>query len=97
MDEENFNENLLLLLFLLLKVRKLRKSKCKKNNRRRLSKFWVRNIFKKREELGEYHHLIQEMRNNDREYFFSRYNFITIIIFVFVPFSHGGNKRSHIL
>ena len=31
MDEEYFDESLLLLLFLLLKVRKLRKSKCKEN------------------------------------------------------------------
>ena len=38
-----------------------------KNVLRRPPKFWVR---KKREELGECHHLIQEMRNNDREYFF---------------------------
>ena len=70
MDEKYFNENLLLLSFLLLKVKKLRKSKCKKNIRRRSPKFWVRNIFKKREELGEYHHLVQKMRNNDREYIF---------------------------
>ena len=70
MDEEYFDENLLLLLLLLLKVRKLRKSKCKKSIRRRPPKFWVRNIFKKREELDEYHHLIQEMSINDREYFF---------------------------
>ena len=61
MDEEFFDENLLLLLFLLLNFRKLRKSKCKKNIRRRPPKFWVRNIFKKREELGEYHHLIQAL------------------------------------
>ena len=70
MDEEYFDESLLLLLFLLLKVRKLRKSKCKENICHRPPKFWVRNIFKKREELGEYHHLIQEMSINDREYFF---------------------------
>ena len=70
MDEEYFDENLLLLLFLLLKVRKLRKSKCKKNIHRRPPKFWVQNIFKKREELGEYRHLIQEMRNDDTEYLF---------------------------
>ena len=68
MDEDYFDENLLLLLFLLLKVRKLRKSKCKNNIRRRPRKFWVRNIFKKIEELGEYHH--QEMSINDTEYFF---------------------------
>ena len=68
MDEDYFDENLLLLLFLLLKVRKLRKSKCKNNIRRRPRKFWVRNIFKKIEELGEYHH--QEMSINDTDYFF---------------------------
>ena len=33
-------------------------------------KFWVRDIFEKREELGEFHTLVQEMRNSDRESFF---------------------------
>ena len=66
LNKEFFDENLLLLL-LLLKFRKLRKSKCKKNILRRPPKFWVR---KKREEFGDCHYLIQEMRNNDREYFF---------------------------
>ena len=61
--------------------------KKKKDIRRRPPKSWVRNILKKREELGEYRHLVQEMRNNDcnndnREYFFS------IITFIFIPFSH---------
>ena len=50
MDQEFFDENLLLLLFHLLKFRKLRKSKCKKIYiyiyiRRRPPKFWVQNIF----------------------------------------------------
>ena len=44
-DKEIFNENLLLLLFQLLKSRKLRKSKCKEIYRRRPPKFWVQNIF----------------------------------------------------
>ena len=45
MDKEFFNENLLLLLFQLLKFRKLRKSKCKKIYiRRRPLKFWLQNI-----------------------------------------------------
>ena len=45
MDKEFFDENLLL-LFYLLKFRKLRKSKYKKRNiRRRPPKFWVQNIF----------------------------------------------------
>ena len=46
MDKEFFDENLLLLLFQLLKFRKLRKSKCKKIYiRRRPSKFWVQDNF----------------------------------------------------
>ena len=46
MDREFFDENLMLLLFQLLKFRKLRKSKCKKIYiRRRPPKFWVQNIF----------------------------------------------------
>ena len=37
------------------------------------------------------------MRNSDRENVFRQVSFITIIItFVFIPFSHCGNKRSHI-
>ena len=32
--------------------------------------FWVRDIFCKREQLGEFHTLVQEMRNSDRECFF---------------------------
>ena len=46
MDKKFFSENLLLLLFHLLKFRKLQKSKCKKIYiRRRPPKFWVQNIF----------------------------------------------------
>ena len=46
MDKEFFDENLLLLLFQLLKFKKLWKSKCKKIYiRPRLPKFWVQNIF----------------------------------------------------
>ena len=46
MDKEFSDENLLLLLFQLLKFKKLRKSKCKKIYFRcRPPKFWVQNIF----------------------------------------------------
>ena len=46
MDKKFFDENLLLLLFQLLKFRKLRKSKSKKIYiRRRPPKFWVQSIF----------------------------------------------------
>ena len=33
-------------------------------------RFWVREIFLKREQLGEFHTLVREMRNSDRECFF---------------------------
>ena len=32
--------------------------------------FWVGNIFRKYEELGEFHRLVQELGNEDREYIF---------------------------
>ena len=34
--------------------------------------FWVRQIFAKREQLGEFHTLVQEMRTSDRESFFKQ-------------------------
>ena len=43
------------------------KKKAKKKSRR----YWVRPVLRKRNELGEYNHLIQELHSNDREYFFS--------------------------
>ena len=48
----------------------------RRRRRRRLAagptppKFWVRQIFAKREQLGEFHTLVQEMRTSDRESFF---------------------------
>ena len=33
-------------------------------------KIWTREIFQRREELGAYHRLVNEMRLADREYFF---------------------------
>ena len=48
----------------------------RRHRRRRLAaapsppKFWVREIFAKREQLGEFHTLVQEMRTSDRESFF---------------------------
>ena len=32
-------------------------------------RFWVQHIFKKRAEFGEYHCLVQELRNEDKECF----------------------------
>ena len=33
-------------------------------------RFWVQNMLKKREEFGEYHRRVQELRNEGRQYFF---------------------------
>ena len=61
MADEN---EVLLLLLLLRRRRKRKKSELEKR------KVWVQSIFLKREELGEYHRLIHELRYEDREYFF---------------------------
>ena len=57
---DNILEDDLLLLLLLRRRRK----------KRIFRVFWVRNIFRKHEELGEFHRLVQELRNENREYFF---------------------------
>ena len=98
MDEDFFDENLLLLLFLLLRFRKLWKSKRKKNIRPRPPTFWVRNTFKKEKNLVNNITWFKRWEIVIEKTFSGRYHFITIIItFVFIPFSHCGNKRSHIL
>lgn len=58
-----------LLLLLLRRRRRRRRIRASKFNRA-TPRFWVRKIFQRREEYGEYHHLVQELRNEDREYFF---------------------------
>ena len=37
-------------------------------------RFWVQNMLKKREEFGEYHRRVQELRNEGRQYFFKKDN-----------------------
>ena len=37
---------------------------------RRKCRFWICEIFKKREEFGAYHTLVQELRLSDREFYF---------------------------
>ena len=56
-------------LILIMRGRRKRIGKIEKNIRR-APRFWVRQIFLLREEYGEYHRLIQELREGDREYFF---------------------------
>ena len=50
----------LILLLLLVRLRKKRQKK----------RFWIRSIFKSRKTNGEFCNLIQELRTNDRQYFF---------------------------
>ena len=59
MDNEEFD----MILFLFLRLRKSRQN-VKKERR-----FWIRKIFEKEEEIGEYHQLFQELNLGDRENF----------------------------
>ena len=54
------------LLFLAVSYRRRRRRLCTSNRR-----FWVRQIFTKRREQGEFHNLIQEMRLVDPESHFN--------------------------
>ena len=54
--------------FLILAVLKRRRQRGRKEKRKH--RFWVRSIFQKREELGAFHTLAQELRLDDREYFY---------------------------
>ena len=58
-----------LLLVLLLRRRRKRMRKIVGNARAK-HKFWIRNIYRNRDELGEYHRLVQELKLSDREYCF---------------------------
>ena len=65
------NYRYLLLIYIQVLVR--RRKRIKENDgpkQRRLPKFWVRPSLQKREELGIFHTLFQEYREDDREYFF---------------------------
>jgi hypothetical protein len=56
---------MLLIIALLLKKRKLLERKKYKRKR-----FWVKKIFERREELGEFHSLVNELNLFDWEYYF---------------------------
>ena len=55
-------------LFLIMRIRRKRRGKIEKNPRL-APRFWIRKFFLLREEYGECHRLIQELREGDREYF----------------------------
>ena len=63
-----FEEKLLSLL--LYKNRRRRRAQRAFRRRHAEPRFWVGQMFSKREELGEYHRLIQEFKNGGRGYFF---------------------------
>ena len=56
-------------LLLIMRRRRKRRGKIEKNPRGD-PPFWIRQIFLLREEYGAYHRLIQDLREDDREYFF---------------------------
>ena len=60
LDHDLLEEKLLLLLL----YKNRRGQRAHRAFRRRCAnpRFWLRQIFSKREELGEYHHLIQELK-----------------------------------
>ena len=58
-------------LLLLLLLRRCRKDRTRHRLLKRASpRFSVRHIFKKREEIAEFHRFVQELQNEDMEYFF---------------------------
>ena len=79
LDNDLLEEKLLLLL--LYKNRWRQRAQRAFQRCRAKPRFWVRQRFSKREESGEYHCLIQELKNGDREYFFrqSIWNFYLVL------------------
>ena len=64
---EDSNEEMMDMLSLLLIMRRRRKRKNAKKKHRQKPRFWVRPIFQLREQHGEYHCLVQELRRGDQE------------------------------
>ena len=68
---DDSKDELMEMASLLLIMRRRRKRRGKiEINPRRAPRFWIRQIFLLREEYGEYHRLLRELREGDREYFF---------------------------
>ena len=62
---------LVLLFFLLLGLRRIRRRRLiQRNNKPRPKRLWVREIFRKRQLQGDYHNLVRELQLGDREYYF---------------------------
>ena len=64
------DELLALYAYYLLTLVMIRRRGRRQTKEKRKHRFWVRKVFKKREELGVYHTLVQELRLHDREWFY---------------------------
>lgn len=65
-EENDFFPDALLLL-IILRRRRRRRLQLKK---RKPKRFWVRDIYLRRKELGEYYNLVKELRLGDREFYY---------------------------
>ena len=66
-SEDELEEMLMQLI--ILRKRRVRKRSLPKRTRK-APRFWVQNIFQQREDLSEYHRLVDELGRFDHEYFF---------------------------
>ena len=55
-------------MLILTAIQHRRKREQQKNKRKH--RFWIREIFKNRQNFGTFHTLVQELRLHDREFFF---------------------------
>ena len=67
-DEEELYLHYLLVLLVLLVRRRRRRRKQQFNNKNKKIKQWVRDIFTRRDELGEYSNMVQEGDINHNYY-----------------------------
>ena len=74
LDNDLLEEKLSLLL--LHKNRRRRRAQRAFRTRHAKPTFWIRQIFSKREELGEYNRFIHDLKNEDRGYFFKYLEFL---------------------
>ena len=65
LDEEENEEALLLML-----LNRNRRRRKERQPEKRWRSCWVREIFTKRKQHGDYHNLVPEMRLADREFYF---------------------------
>ena len=64
------NKRFMLLLALNIIAKRRRRRRYNNSSTKELRKYWVRPLFRQREELGSFNILFKQMRQNDREQFF---------------------------